>query len=104
MSSQAFEVYDISNDTITFAGPMDQVGLKWQVSGFGDFSGRANETDMLMRNSNTGAFEVYDISNNTITSTGPMVGNCAGLRRNSRVRRAHSALIVPTNGQMHPIA
>lgn len=55
--------------------------------GFGDCSGRANETDMLMRNSNTGAFEVYDISNNTIASTGPMVGNCAGLRRNSRARR-----------------
>ena len=42
------------------------------VSGFGDFSTRANETDMLMRNSNTGAFEVYDIVNNTITSFAPM--------------------------------
>ena len=50
------------------AGPMGQVGLEWTVAGFGDFSTRANETDMLMRNSNTGAFEVYDISNNTITS------------------------------------
>jgi hypothetical protein len=27
----------------------------------------ANETDMLMRNSNTGAFELFNISNNTIT-------------------------------------
>ena len=43
---------------------MGQVGLEWQVAGFADFSGRAGETDMLMRNSNTGAFEVYDISNN----------------------------------------
>ena len=41
---------------------MGQVGLEWQVAGFGDFSTRANETDMLMRNSNTGAFEVYDIA------------------------------------------
>ena len=62
-----FEVYDISNNTITFAAPMGQVGMEWTIAGFGDFSGRANETDMLMRNSNTGAFEVYDISNNTIT-------------------------------------
>ena len=51
---------------------MGQVGLEWTVAGFGDFSGNANETDMLMRNSNTGAFEVYDISHNAITSAGPM--------------------------------
>ena len=102
---------------------MGQVGLEWPVSGFGDFSGNAgetdmlmrnsntgairglrhqqqrdhlrrrrwarsgwngrsralaispataNETDMLMRNSNTGRFEVYDISNNQITSAAPM--------------------------------
>ena len=44
------------------------VGLEWQVAGFGDFSGNANETDMLLRNSTTGTFEVYDISNNTITN------------------------------------
>ena len=60
----AFEVYDISNNTITSAAPMGQVGLEWSVAGFGDFSGNANETDMLMRNTNTGAFEIYDISNN----------------------------------------
>jgi len=28
--------------------------------------GRANETDMIMRNSNTGALEVYDIANNAL--------------------------------------
>ena len=50
---------------------MGQVGLEWTIAGFGDFSGRPNETDMLMRNSNNEEFEVYDISNNTITlSTG----------------------------------
>jgi hypothetical protein len=46
--------------------------LEWTVAGFGDFSGNVNETDMLMRNSNTGAFEVYDISNNAITSAASM--------------------------------
>jgi hypothetical protein len=45
-----------------------QVGLEWTVAGFGGFSGKANETDMLMRDSNNGAFEVYDISNNALMS------------------------------------
>ena len=40
--------------------------------GFGVFSTRAGETDMLMRDSNDGAFEVYDIGNDTITFAGPM--------------------------------
>jgi hypothetical protein len=70
--TQNFEVCDISNNTITSAASMGQVGLEWRVSGFGDFSGRAGEADMLMRNSNTGAFEVYDISSNAITLAGPM--------------------------------
>jgi len=64
----AFEVYDISNNAITSAVAMGDVGLEWQVAGFGDFSGRAGETDMLTRNSNTGAFELFDISHNAITS------------------------------------
>ena len=68
----AFEVYDISNNKITVAAAMGQVGLEWTVAGFGDFSGNPGETDMLMRNSNTGAFEVYDISNNAITSAASM--------------------------------
>ena len=63
-STGQFELYDISNNQITSAGPMGQVGLEWSAAGFGDFSGNANETDMLMRNNNTGAFEIYDISNN----------------------------------------
>ena len=67
-----FEIYDISNNQITSAAPMGQVGLEWSVAGFGDFSGNANETDMLMRNKNTGAFEIYDISNNQLTSAAPM--------------------------------
>ena len=63
----AFEVFDIVKNNITsFAGPMGQVGSEWTIAGFGDFSGKTNETDMLMRNSNTGVFELFDISNNAI--------------------------------------
>jgi len=54
---------------------LGQVSLQWQVSGFGDFSGNAGETDMLMQATsgpNAGAFEVYDISNNAITSAASM--------------------------------
>src|SRR6185437_11205976 len=45
-STGQFEVYDISNNQITLAAGMGQVGLEWQGVGFGDFSGHANETDM----------------------------------------------------------
>ncbi|MFZ2068371.1 MAG: hypothetical protein WAV27_20555, partial [Xanthobacteraceae bacterium] len=62
----------IVNNAITSAQSMGQVGLEWTIAGFGDFSGNANETDMLMRNSNTGVFELYDIRNNTIAATTPM--------------------------------
>ncbi len=33
--------------------------------GFGNFSSRG-ETDMILRNSNTGGVEVYDIANNDV--------------------------------------
>jgi hypothetical protein len=46
---------------------MGAVGLDWQVAGFADISGNPGESDMLMRNKNTGALEVYDIANNAIT-------------------------------------
>lgn len=46
---------------------MGQVGLEWQVSGFGEFSGNTNVTDMVIRNGNTGQLEVYDISGNTMS-------------------------------------
>jgi hypothetical protein len=67
-----FVVYDISNDAITKATDIGQVGLEWTVAGFGDFSGRSGETDMLMRDSYTGQFEVYDIGNNAVTSAASM--------------------------------
>ena len=37
------------------------VGMNWQVMGFGNFSSMPGETDMILRNSNTGGVEVYDI-------------------------------------------
>jgi len=67
-----FEVYDISNNKITSAAYIGWVPLIWLVAGFGDFCGNANETDMLLRNSNTGAFEVYDIRNNANTAAASM--------------------------------
>src|SRR5438132_12614159 len=36
--------------------------------GYGNFPNRG-ETDMILRNSNTGGLQVYDISNNQITGT-----------------------------------
>ena len=71
-ASGALELYDISNNNITNTVAMGQVGTEWAVSGFGDFSSKPGETDMLMRGSNTGQFEVYDISNNTITFSSGM--------------------------------
>jgi hypothetical protein len=35
--------------------------MNWQVMGFGNFSSMSGETDMILRNSNTGGVEVYDI-------------------------------------------
>jgi hypothetical protein len=47
--------------------------LNWQFSGVGNFSG-LGESDMLLRNSNTGGLEVYDIANNQITNAA-FIGN-----------------------------
>ena len=46
---------------------MGAVGLDWRIEGFGDFSSRPGETDMLMRNVNSGELLLYDIANNQIT-------------------------------------
>jgi hypothetical protein len=61
------EVYDIANNAITNAAFIGAVGLDWQFSGVGNFSGVAGETDLLLRNVNTGGLEVYDINNNQLT-------------------------------------
>src|SRR6202035_958354 len=79
-----FEYYDISHNVITVASalagvtyPVGTVASQWTVAGFGDFSGNANETDMLMRATSgpdANDFEVYDISNNAITSATALGG------------------------------
>jgi hypothetical protein len=61
------EVYDISNNQITNAAFIGTVGLDWQFSGVGNFSGVPGETDLLLRNVNTGGLEVYDINNDQLT-------------------------------------
>jgi hypothetical protein len=48
-------------------GGTERVGLEWQFSGIGNFSSNPGESDLLLRNSNTGALRLYDIVNNTIT-------------------------------------
>jgi hypothetical protein len=63
----AFEIYNLGKNAILAAAQLGQVGLDWQFSGIGDFSGRG-ESDMLLRNSNTGGFEVYDIASYQITN------------------------------------
>ena len=61
------QVYDISNNQFTNSAFMGAVGLDWRIEGFGDFSSRPGETDMLMRNVNTGGLLLYDIANNAIS-------------------------------------
>jgi hypothetical protein len=48
---------------------MGLVGLNWQFSGVGNFSGVPGETDLLLRNVNTGGLQLYDINNNQITGS-----------------------------------
>ncbi len=62
-----FWMDDISGNTITRVTDMGNVGLSWQVLGFGNFSGNAGETDMLMRDTSTGNLELYDIANGQFT-------------------------------------
>src|SRR5262245_65851343 len=61
------EVYDIANNQLTGAAFIGNVGVEWQFSGVGDFSGLPGETDLLLRNVNTGGLEVYDFNNNQLT-------------------------------------
>jgi len=61
------EVYDIANNRITNAAFIGTVGLDWKFSGVGNFSGVPGETDLILRNNNSGGLEVYDINNNQLT-------------------------------------
>ena len=60
-------VYDIAKNMITNAAFIGTVGLDWQFAGVGKFSGLPSETDLLLRNVNTGGLEVYDINSNQLT-------------------------------------
>jgi microcystin-dependent protein len=62
-----YEIYNISNNTISTSYSLGQVGTDWQFVGLGGFNG-TDTTDMILRNSNTAGLEVYDISNNNITN------------------------------------
>jgi hypothetical protein len=60
------ELYDISNNQITAAFFLGNVGLDWQFAGIAPIHA-AGASDLVLRNVNTGAFEVYDIANNQLT-------------------------------------
>jgi hypothetical protein len=69
-TSGAFQVYNVAdnNNNITGSVALGTVGLNWQFSGIGNFSS-LGETDMILRDSNSGGFQVYDIKNNAIISS-----------------------------------
>jgi hypothetical protein len=62
-----FEVYNISNNQITSPFLIGDVGLNWQFSGIGNFSGIPGASDMILRNTDTGELLIYNMSNNRIT-------------------------------------
>jgi hypothetical protein len=69
-TSGAFQVYNVApnSNNITGSASLGAVGLNWQFSGTGNFSSRG-ETDMLLRDANSGGLQVYDINNNQITGS-----------------------------------
>jgi hypothetical protein len=77
-NSGGLEVYDINNNAITNAAFIGTVGLDWQFSGVGNFSGVPGETDLLLRNNKTGGLEVYNIANNQLTGAA-FIGTVGGL-------------------------
>jgi Subtilase family len=69
-TSGAFQVYNIAPNSINLTGSasLGAVGLNWQFSGTGNFSS-LGETDMLLRDANSGGLQVYDIKDNQITGS-----------------------------------
>src|SRR6516225_7550108 len=64
-----YQIYNLgNNNNIAGSASLGTVGLNWQFSGIGNFSS-LGETDMMLRDANTGGFQVYDISNNQITAS-----------------------------------
>jgi hypothetical protein len=63
------QVYDINNNQITNSAFIGAVGLNWQIIAVGNFSSVPGESDLIMRNTNTGGLQVYNIANNQITGS-----------------------------------
>jgi hypothetical protein len=70
-ASGAFQVYDVANNNVISSASLGAVGSNWQTMGFGTFGpfGSFGETDMLLRDVNTGKLQVYNIDNNQITGS-----------------------------------
>jgi hypothetical protein len=73
------------------------VGLDWQFSGIGNFSGTPGGSDLLLRNVNTGGLEVYNIANNQIIGAAkramtlmPPRGAAVTVRRKRKPSEFHS--------------
>jgi hypothetical protein len=70
-TSGEFLVYDIEDNNIIDSISLGAVGVNWQAMGFGIFFpfGGFGETDMLLRDVNTGEVQVYDIFDNEIVDS-----------------------------------
>jgi probable HAF family extracellular repeat protein len=61
-------VYNIRDNQIVDAANLFSVGQNWQFSGVGNFNGHGN-SDLLLRDSNTGGLQIYNIANDKITGS-----------------------------------
>jgi uncharacterized protein YaiE (UPF0345 family) len=70
-TSGEFRTYDIVDNNVVSSTSLGTVGVEWQPMGFGLFGlfGGFGETDMMLRNANTGGLQVYDIFNNEIVDS-----------------------------------
>jgi hypothetical protein len=68
VAARGAQVYDIVNNNIISSTSLGTVGVEWQPMGFGSF-GSFGETDMILRDVNTGELQVYQIDNNEITAS-----------------------------------
>jgi hypothetical protein len=70
-TSGEFRTYDIVDNNVIDSTSLGTVGVEWQPMGFGLFGlfGGFGETDMMLRNVNTGDVQVYDIFNNEIVDS-----------------------------------
>jgi hypothetical protein len=70
-TSGEFRTYDIVDNNVMVSTSLGAVGVNWQIMGFGIFGpfGGFGETDMMLRDANTGDLQVYDIFNNEIVDS-----------------------------------